>query len=247
MKTCHSITCGIVGKKLKENAIKISPYCLHPLTLFSAEVASRAILSPTLQKFVTPPKKNPSGVPVAWNFTGQYLWKVALAMESKNSKRSFCTSFSDKAILARAGFSHYILNGLKVSRGITGQDCSSLSRGADHSAKKSASISNISFNPKCSLLSISAYLRNSGLTYHKVITLLETDSSLWAKSKSCGKAALCGLDVAIDLVSKVLLVCLKSCKCHVVCGRVQCCGLYVVALVLIPKVLFTHCWLIRCC
>lgn len=157
-----------------------------------------------------PPQKTPSGVPVAWNFTGQFLWKVALAMESKNSKRSFCTSFSDKAILARAGFSHYILNGLKVGRGITGQDCSSLSRRADHSAKNSASISNISFNPKCSLLSISAYLRNSGLTYHKVITLLETDSSLWAKSKSCGKAALCGLDVAIDLASKVLLVCLKS-------------------------------------
>lgn len=61
MKMCHSITCGIVGKKLKENAIKISPYCLHPLTLFSAEVASRAILSPALQKFVTPPKKTPVG------------------------------------------------------------------------------------------------------------------------------------------------------------------------------------------
>lgn len=50
---CHSITCGNIVKKLKENAIKISPYCLHPLTLCSAKVTSREILLPTLQKVLT--------------------------------------------------------------------------------------------------------------------------------------------------------------------------------------------------
>lgn len=164
---CHSISCGIVGKKLKENAIEISLYCLHPLALCSTKVTSREILPPTLEKFLIPEKKMP--VPWTWNFTGQYLWKVAFAMKSKNSKRSFCTSFPDKATLAHAGFSHYILNGLEVGRGITGQDCSSPSGRADHSAKNFASMSR--FNPKCSLPSISACLHNSGLTYHKVITL----------------------------------------------------------------------------
>lgn len=126
------------------------------------------------EKSYLQPYKNSSPLkkmPVAWtwNFTGQYLWNVALAMKTKNSKRSFCTSLSDKATFAHAGFSHYALNGLEVSRGITGQDCSPLSGRADHSAKKFASISR--FNPKCLLLSISAYLHNSGLTCHKVITI----------------------------------------------------------------------------
>lgn len=99
----------------------VSLASLGPLLCRSPSLPKQSY--PQLQKNCPPPKKMQHlQVAWTWGYIGQYLWKVALARKSKNSKRCFCISFSDMAMLAHAGFSHSISNGLKLGRGITGQD-----------------------------------------------------------------------------------------------------------------------------
>lgn len=113
----------VLGKRWKKMHSKFSCITCIPWPFaLQKSFISKAILPPTPKKLPTPPKMQHLQVAWTWGYIGQYLWKVALARKRKNSKSCFCISFSDRAMLAHAGFSHYISNGLKLGRGITGQD-----------------------------------------------------------------------------------------------------------------------------
>lgn len=120
MKMCHSVPCGVVGKKMKENAFEISPYHLCPLVIhFQSNLTPNSKKIPHLQK-------NPASA-IKWLGLGViqvsiFERKVSLARKSINREKCFRISFSDRATFAHAAFSGSLLNGLNLGRGIMGQD-----------------------------------------------------------------------------------------------------------------------------